>query len=318
MRILIMGTGPFAVPTFESLLQSEHEILGLVTRPDKVARGRKQAPHNPMRAVAIANNVEVFTPESINAEEGIALLESIQADLFVVCDYGQILSSTALEKAKLGGINLHGSLLPKYRGAAPIQWALLHGDTVAGVTVIHMTPRLDGGPMLCQRSLEVGAYENAGELEPRLAQAGVAAVHEAIGMLAAWDGETPLGKPQNADEVTKAPRLKKSDGRIDWAVSAREISHRVRALQPWPGTFTNLLRTNKPPMRIIIREIAIIDENEQEPAAPGTAQLVDSKLIVQCGQGAISISQIQPAGKREMTADEFTRGYGTQLQFGGD
>jgi len=314
MKLLMMGTGPFAVPAFQALVQSDHKVTGLVTRPDKIARGRKKAAPNPMREAATELGIEVFAPESINTEDGLALLDQQAADLLVVCDYGQILSKEALGKTKLGGINLHGSLLPKYRGAAPINWALLNGDKVAGITVIHMTPRLDGGPMMCKRSLDVGPNENAVELEPRLSQIGVEAVMEAIQMLEGWDGETILGEPQKKEEVTKAPRLKKSDGLIDWHLPAETIFNRVRALQPWPGTYTNLLRDGKDPMRVIIREVSLVDSPDD--AKPGDAMADDSGIVVQCGDAALCIPRVQPAGKREMDAQEFVRGYGASLRFG--
>lgn len=312
VKLLIMGTGPFAVPSFQALLQSSHEITGLITRPDKLARGRKKAPPNPMREAAEAANIDVEAPDSINSAEGLAILERHAADLFMVCDYGQILSSEALSKSKLGGINLHGSLLPKYRGAAPINWALLNGDSVAGITVIHMTPRLDGGPMLCQRSLEVGPNENAIELEPRLSQIGVEAVLEAIAMLSEWDGQSEIGERQAKELVTKAPRLKKSDGEIDWRQPAQQIHNQIRALQPWPGTFTNLLREGKDPMRLIIKESQVLEAS----GSPGEARHTDEGIVVGCGQNAILISRIQPAGKREMDSEEFVRGYGANLRFG--
>ena len=318
MRILMMGTGPFAVPTFEWTLASDHQVIGLVTRPDKVARGRKKAPRNPMRETANANHVDVYSPESINSDEGLSLLEEMNADLFIVCDYGQILSQEALTKARLGGINLHGSLLPKYRGAAPINWALLNGDTEAGITVIHMTSRLDGGPMLCKRSLQVGPDENASELEPRLSELGVDGVRESLELLETWDGTTQLGELQNRDEVTKAPRLLKSDGLINWTHPAIDIKNRVRALQPWPGTFSNLLRPNKEPMRVIFRAVGIAEIDPTDDSGPGRARLVNSHFTVQCGDGAVTITHIQPAGKREMTAEEFARGYGAELQFGSE
>lgn len=314
MKLLMMGTGPFAVPTFQELVQSDHEVTGLVTRPDKIARGRKKAPPNPMREAATELGIDVFAPDSINAEDGLALLDQQAADLLVVCDYGQILSKEALGKTKLGGINLHGSLLPKYRGAAPINWALLNGDKVAGITVIHMTPRLDGGPMMCKRSLDVGPNENAVDLEPRLSAIGVEAVLEAIQMLEGWDGETVLGELQKKEEVTKAPRLKKSDGLIDWELPAETILNRVRALQPWPGTYTNLLRADKDPMRVIVREVTRADSVGD--TKPGDAQASDAGIVVECGEGAICIARVQPAGKREMDAQEFVRGYGATLRFG--
>ena len=314
MKLLIMGTGPFAVPSFQALLKTDHEIACLITRPGKIARGRKKAPPNPMRDAATAANVEVFAPETINSEEGIAILDKFAADLFMVCDYGQILSKEALGKAKLGGINLHGSLLPKYRGAAPINWALLNGDKVAGITVIHMTPRLDGGPMLTRRSLDVGDDEDAVQLEERLSQLGVEAVLESIEMLEAWDGESVIGELQDKEAVTKAPRLKKSDGAIDWNKSATEIFNQVRALKPWPGTYTNLLRTGKAPMRVIVRELKKLDT--AITGEPGMAEGLEEGIAIRCGDGAVLLTRVQPAGKREMDSAEFVRGYGATLRFG--
>lgn len=316
MKLLMMGTGPFAVPSFQALLESDHEMACLVTRPDKGVWGRKEATRNPMRDVATAADLEVFAPDSINSEEGLALLDQLAVDLFVVCDYGQILSRTALSKARLGGINLHGSLLPKYRGAAPINWALLNGDRVAGITVILMSPRLDGGPMLCQRSLAVGDDEDAVQLEERLSQLGVEAVLEAIGMLEKWDGESPLGEPQPEAQVTKAPRLKKSDGELDWAHSAEQVVNRVRGLKPWPGTYTHLLRPGKPPMRVIIKEVTRCDA--LDGVDPGSGFATHNGIAVQCGEGAVLVSRIQPAGKREMDSAEFVRGYGARLRFGSE
>lgn len=318
MKLLIMGTGPFAVPSFQALLESDHEIVCLITRPDKVARGRKKAPPNPMREAAEAAGVTVHAPDSINSEEGLTLLDQNEADLFVVCDYGQILSKQALAKARLGGINLHGSLLPKYRGAAPINWALLNGDKVAGITVIHMTPRLDGGPMICQRSLDVGPNEDAVQLEERLSKLGVEAVIEAMDQLATWDGESLIGEVQSKELVTKAPRLQKADGAVDWTKSATELCNQVRALKPWPGTFTNLLREGKEPMRVILKQVALaeIDDIPDVISESGTGTATEEGIIVKCGEGALSIQRLQPAGKREMESSEFVRGYGTNLKFG--
>lgn len=310
-----MGTGPFAVPSFQRLLQSDHEIVCLITRPDKIARGRKKAPPNPMRDAAENASVAVYAPESVNSEEGLSLLDENPSDLFVVCDYGQILSKEALGKARLGGINLHGSLLPKYRGAAPINWALLNGDTVAGITVIHMTPRLDGGPMICQRSLDVGPAEDAVQLEERLSTLGVDAVVDAIEQLADWDGESVIGQVQQKDLVTKAPRLRKSDGEIDWTQPATELFNRVRALKPWPGTFTNLLRDGKEPMRVIVKEVALCELDDLS-TEPGVGKASDEGIVVACGEGALRIHRLQPAGKREMESAEFVRGYGANLRFG--
>ena len=209
MRIVMFGTGPFAVPTFKSLLASDHEISVLFTRPIADSGNRRKSAANPTRDLAEAEGLIIHEPIDVNAPESIALLQKIQADLFVVCDYGQILSRECLGQASKGGINLHGSLLPKYRGAAPINWCLYNGDPVTGITIIHMTARLDGGPCLARRELPISDQDTAESIEPKLARLGVDAVIESIDILAKWDGEAAIGEPQNQSLATKAPRLKK-------------------------------------------------------------------------------------------------------------
>ncbi len=304
-----MGTGPFAVPMFQSLCESPHAVLALVTRPTPPAKGREKAPLNPMRDLAESRGLPVHAPESINSDEGRQLLAQLAPDLLVVCDYGQILSSDALALAPLGGINLHASLLPKYRGAAPIQWSLLNGDSETGVSVIHMTPRLDGGPILAVYSTPIGTNEEHPELEQRLAKLGITAVHEAIRSLETWDRHSQIGSPQVATQTTKAPRLKKEQGAVDWSKSAEQIRNQVRALKPWPGTFTFLQRTGHEPIRLVIDRAHAVETSN--PATP-SGQVITSdgqQLIVATGHGGLSLDTIAPAGKRHMAIAEFLRGY---------
>ena len=248
MKIVFMGTGPFAVPTFQSL-NNDHEIPVLVTRPTVTVRRGKQPP-NPMRDAAVELGIPVLDPPSVNDNEFIKTLSDYAADLLVVCDYGQILSRTCLAAARLGGINLHGSLLPKYRGAAPVNWPIYFGDPTTGVSVIHMTPKLDGGPVLTSASTEIGDDETAAELEPRLSQLGVPCVHEAIALLEDWDGEKIIGQVQDSNLATPARRLNKKDGLIDWTRAANEIRNQIRAFQPWPASYSFWVRNQKP-MRLI-------------------------------------------------------------------
>lgn len=310
MRIIMMGTGPFAVPTFESLVTSQHDVAVLVTRPTPPVRSRSKAPLNPMREVAEARGIEVLSPDDVNSEAARKQLASLRPDLFVVCDYGQILSSELLSVPPLGGINLHGSLLPKYRGAAPVQWAILNGDQETGVTVIHMTPRLDGGPVLKMRATPIGVAETTEQLESRLALIGVEPVHEAINMLAAWDRSAPIGMPQDPTLACRAPRLKKSDGAIAWSRSATDIYNQFRALKPWPGTFTQWQRPNGETLRLLLDEIAIADRIAPEEVQPGTVLVSQGGgFEVAAGDGVLSLLKVQPAGKRVMAIDEFLRGY---------
>lgn len=319
VRLIMMGTGPFAVPTFESLLRSEHLIAALVTRPVRPAKGRGAVSKSPTQAVAEVAGVEVLAPEDVNDVASRAALARMNAELFVVCDYGQILSRETLSLPRWGGINLHGSLLPKYRGAAPVNWAILSGDRETGVSVIHMTPRLDAGPCLAIARTPIGPDENAVELERRLSLLGVAPVHEAIALLQRWDGHSPIGVVQDRALATRAPRLSKSDGEIRWSQSAQQIANQVRGLQPWPGTYTHWSGTGDASqrMRLIVDRVSIVAASEPGTLAGTVVPSPPGKLVVACGTDWVSIDRVQPAGKRSMEIAEFLRGHnvppGSQL-----
>ena len=232
MKLVMLGTGPFAVPTLRALAAGAHEVPLVVSRPFK---GRKNAAPPPMHTVAEELGIELWTPESVNLPESVERLKAIDADLLVVCDYGEILKPAVLESTRLGGVNLHGSLLPRYRGAAPVQWAVLSGDAETGNTVIQMTAGLDAGPCLAQQRVAIDPDETAGELEQRLATLGADAMVEVVNKLAAGTAE-PVEQQHTA--ASKAPRLKKEDGLIDWTRPAAEIKNRVRAMSPWPRTYS--------------------------------------------------------------------------------
>jgi methionyl-tRNA formyltransferase len=311
MRIVVMGTGGFAVPMFAALLEAGHQVPALVTRPVPPPTGRKrEALHpNPMREFAESRGLPVHAPVTANSQEGRELLASLAPELLAVCDYGEILSPETLAAAPLGGINLHASLLPKYRGAAPINWAILKGEKETGVTVIHMTPKLDAGPILAVARTPIGADETSAELEPRLAKLGIEPVLAAIEQLAAWDRLSPIGTPQDPAQATHARRLRKSDGEVVWTRPAERIRNSVRGLQPWPGVFTHWLRSDGPAVRLILERVAISDVSSRG-LSPGQAVLVDSeRLIVETGEGCLSLERLQPAGKRPMNAAEFLRGH---------
>ncbi len=322
MRIIVMGTGPFAVPAAASLLAQGIDIPLVVTRPVSKPRPKKLPPR-PVAEWAERNNLPLFEPASINSPDAIELLKGYQADLFFVCDYGQILSKACLSATRLGGINLHGSLLPKHRGAAPVQWSLLAGDTSTGVTVIHMTPSLDAGPALSIRETQVFPDENAGQLEPRLAILGVDATLEAIGLLESWDGHSPIGQTQVASLATKAPRFSKLHGQLDFRLPAGYLARLIRSCQPWPGTYADLVFANGNPMRLLVRAARHVADSTGFPRSP-IAEARDilasqlgldwpepwSHLLgVQTGDGMLLISRVQPAGKREMSVAEFVRGH---------
>ena len=254
LRLVVMGTGPFAVPMFAALLGSQHRVVAVVTRPAHAAPGRRPPP-NPMREAAVAANVPVLDPERVNDEESLEAVAKLAPDLLVVCDYGQILSPQALAIAPLGGINLHGSLLPRHRGAAPVQWAILAGDPITGVSVIHMTPALDAGAVIVARAAPIYPRDTAAELEKLLAELGAGATLEAIERLqaavaVAKPGEPlTVGIPQDPAQATRAPRLTKADGLVNWSQPAARIERMRRALEPWPRTTAFLHRDAGPPDR---------------------------------------------------------------------
>ena len=316
MRLLMMGTGPFAVPTFQALLESQHTVTGLVTRPPRSSRSRK-AIHNPMLEAAQQVGLPVAMPEDINSSAGHEAIAQFAPDLLVVCDYGQILSSETLQLSPLGGINLHGSLLPRYRGAAPVNWAILNGDQVTGTTVIHMTPRLDGGPVLTSCQTEIDENEDAQQLEQRLSQLGIGPVLEALQLLEDWDGASSQGVSQAVEEVTQARRLRKNDGQLDWTLSAAELHNRVRGLKPWPGSYTHWQRPDQQPMRLIVVKTSLCDQVTEQGLVSAAAeapagQIVacePTRLVVATGAGLLCLEQLQPAGRRAMLIDAFLRGY---------
>jgi methionyl-tRNA formyltransferase len=312
MRVIMMGTGPFAVPTLQRLFASRHAVLALVTRPPRPVHGKSRAEANPTREVALQHGTSVHEPIDINAPPARAVLAGYRPDLLVVCDYGQILSGETLEIARFGGINLHASLLPKYRGAAPIQWAIYQGETETGVTVIHMTPRLDAGPAIAQARTPIGPEETAAELEPRLAELGATLVLEAIEALEAG---TACAIEQDADQATRAPRLKKKLGQVEWSRPAAAIKNQVRALEPWPKTHTFWRRPGGEPLRLILDKVRV-EPQATSPVGdvpPGTVlEAQGDRLLIATGQGALAIEAIQPAGKRVLSTGEFLRGYGVR------
>ena len=306
MRLVMIGTGPFGAPTYGRLYDTHHTVAALVTGPPAPRRGRRPVAVGPMRDIAHRHNTPIFDPEDVNADRSRARLAGCRADLLVVCDYGQILSADTLAAARLGGINLHGSLLPKYRGAAPINWAIYHGETETGVSIIHMTPRLDAGPVIARQSTPIEPDETADRLEARLSRMGAPLVCRAIDLLEAGRAEA---LPQNAALASKAPRLKKSDGAIDWKRPAAAIKNHVRAMQPWPKAFTFWRRRGAAPLRLIVGPVAVADP-PQVATAPGTVlEAAGGRLLVAAGEDALLLSSLQPAGKRMLPVEQFLRGY---------
>jgi methionyl-tRNA formyltransferase len=323
MRIIMMGTGLFAEPTLEALLAGPHTVVGLVTQPDRAVgqeRGSTRQTGRGMKNIALEHHVPVLQPESINTPEGVRDLQALKPDLLVVAAYGQILSRDVLAVPPHGGINVHASLLPKYRGAAPIAWAIYHGETRTGVTIIRMSVSLDAGDMLAQEAIDIDPYETAGEVEARLAPLGARLALQVIEQI---QNGTVQGRKQDPSQVTKAPKLKKEHGLIDWNRTAEQVCDHIRAMQPWPTAYTFFHRQGKSPTRVIVsratipRDVLIcLPDQWVKHHKPGTALMFPepTRLTVESGDelGLVEILELQPAGKKRMTAAEFLRGHRLQ------
>lgn len=305
MRIVMMGTGSFAEPTFLKLLDSTHTVAGLVTQPDRATgkqRGSTRLAEKSMKEIAVERGLPVLQPESINTPAGVAAIKELSPDLLVVAAYGQILSKDVLGVPPLGGINVHASLLPKYRGAAPINWAIYHGETRTGVTIIRMSVSLDAGDILAQEAIDILPDETAGELEARLAPLGARLAIETVDR---YGKGSVQGQPQDKSQVTKAPKLMKEHGLIDWSRPADAVVNQIRAMQPWPTAYTYLHRESQEPMRLMIVRAKPLAGRASDGHSPGS---VADSLTVCCADGWIEILEIQPAGKRRMSAQDFLRG----------
>jgi methionyl-tRNA formyltransferase len=308
MRIVMMGTGTFARPTFEALLQGNHQVLALVTQPDRVvgqARGSTRLAEQGLKEIALARGIAVLQPENINTWEGAFVLRGLQPDLLVVAAYGQILSRDVLATAAMGGINVHASLLPKYRGAAPIAWAIYHGETQTGVTIIRMSIHLDAGDILAQEALDILPDETAGELETRLGPMGARLALETVERLAAGP---VAGRPQDKSQATKAPKLTKEIGLLDWSRPAVTVRNQVRAMSPWPTAYTYLHSAGHPSLRLIVHAATVGGPAPTDLDCGDVFACADEVGAV-CGQQTTAVlHELQPAGKRRMTAVDFLRG----------
>lgn len=306
MKLVFLGTPRFAVPTLEALLQAGHEIALVVSQPDRLVGRAQRLTAPPVKVAAQAAGLAVAQPEKIrNNAEFRAQLEAIAPEAIVVVAYGRILPSWMLALSRLGCINLHGSLLPKYRGAAPIQWAVARGETVTGNTTMLLEEGLDTGPILLQRALAIGPEQTAVDLFEELAIGGAPLVVETLAGLA--DGSLQP-QPQNHAGATLAPILTREDGRMGFAAhTAVELKNRWRGFQPWPGAFTALEGK-----KLIVHHLAVADASTftaPASAQPGEILVENHRFLVACaGKTWLELVEIQLEGKKRMAAAEFLRG----------
>jgi methionyl-tRNA formyltransferase len=308
MRIVFCGTPSFAVPTLKHLLaQTDFEIVGVITQPDR-PRGRGQeVSFSPMKEAALAANLPVHQPEKIRAPENAALLQKLAPDCVVIIAYGQIIPARLLPIPKLGWINLHASLLPKYRGAAPINWAIVNGETRTGVTSMRIDAGMDTGDTLLLREIEIGATETAPELAARMAESGAPLLAETLRGVAAG---TIAPKAQNHAEASYAPMLKREDGRIDWRRPAMEIYNRMRGFAPWPGAYTTFRGQSCHVWGEPVSKAG--DAGLPSGAggvAPGTLFDEKNELFVGCGDATVlRAGLVQLEGRKPVKASDFANG----------
>ena len=303
MKIIFMGTPDFAVGTLEALIEAGHEVVLAVTQPDKPKGRGKEMQYTPVKECALKHDIPVFQPIRVREAECIEELRKYNADIMVVVAFGQILPKEILEMCTYGCVNVHASLLPKYRGSAPIQWAIIDGEEVTGVTTMQMDEGLDTGDMLLKTEIPVEPKETGGSLFDKLAQAGAKLCVET---LEALQNGTVTPIPQGETTTAYAKMLDKQLGDINWNKTAVEIERLIRGLTPWPSAYTNW---NEKVMKIWDAEVSDIDV-EMEDAKPGTIVKVEKDAFyVQTGEGLLKVCELQIPGKKRMDAGAFLRGY---------
>ena len=306
MRIVFIGAGEIGVPTLQALLRSsEHQLTGVVTQPDKpVGRAQRIEP-TPIKRALAGTTISILQLERIKDRQAIEEIRALQSDAIVVIAYGQILPREVLEIPRIACLNLHASLLPRWRGAAPIQAAIAAGDPETGITVMYMAEGLDTGDILLQRRIDILPTDTGGSLHDRLAQIAPETLLEALQMLA--KGNAPR-IPQDNALATYAPKLTRDDGKIDWSEPAEIIERKIRAFNPWPGAFTEIAAPGVRKLKIF--SAAIVDLSGK----PGEFLRSEKELIVAAGKNALSLNEVQPEGKRRMDAAAFLRGHASILQ----
>jgi methionyl-tRNA formyltransferase len=303
-----MGTGEFALPTFKRLCElsnttAGHQVVAVVTQPDRTGQGHHQHPH-PVREMAESFQIPVYQPEKVNTAETLGQLANYAADLYVVAAYGQILPGKLLAIPRFGAINLHGSLLPKYRGAAPVQYAVWKGEQESGVTIFQIQPKLDAGPILGVVKTPLGFHETSGQYHDRLAELSVPLTLEVINQIATG---TTIPVIQDQTGVSLAPKISKEAGDIIWSQTALAIHNQIRAMQPWPKAFTHWHDIHGKLQRLVIYSIELTDTPASK--APGTVEKIDQgEIFVATGDNLIKLINLQPAGKRMMSSRDFLNG----------
>jgi methionyl-tRNA formyltransferase len=304
MRVVFIGTGEIGVPTLRALLESkEHTVAGALTQPDKPVGRNQQIQSSHIKKALSGHEVPLFQPSRIKNRESIEQIRALGPDVIAVMAYGQILPTEVLELPRLACLNLHASLLPRWRGAAPIQAAIAAGDRETGITVIYMDEGLDTGDILLQRKLQMRPNESGESLHQRLSQVGPEALLESLRLLSS--GKAPR-TPQDHTLASNAPKLNREAGRIDWTEAAQTIERKIRAYHPWPGTFTTIAAKSDKSRNLKVFSAVVVDHS----GSPGEIVYADQRgFVIAAGSGALSLQEVQLEGKRRMSAAQFLHGY---------
>ena len=309
MRVLFIGTGEIGVPVLRSLLNSkEHEVVGVVTQPDKPVGRTQMIEAPPIKKAAADLAIPILQPDQIKRPETVTAVRELAPEVMVVMAYGQILPRSVLEIPTIACLNLHASLLPRHRGAAPIQSAILAGDRETGITVMYMAEGLDTGDILLQSRVEIAAEETGGSLHDKLAQLAPAALDEALSQLQSGSARRV---PQDSAVATYAPKLEREDGRVNWSEPAALIERKIRAFNPWPGAFAMLRDGTGRERKLKVFSAKAVSSGN---ASPGAIVRSDNTLVIAASDGAVSLGEVQLEGKRRMNAAEFLRGYSATLR----
>ena len=300
MRVIFMGTPDFSVPTLEEIIKAGHEVVLVVSQPDKAVGRSKALKYTPVKECALAHGIEVYQPEKIRAEECVEYLKSYNADIIIVEAFGQIVTKEILDMPRYGCVNVHASLLPKYRGAAPIQWTVINGDKITGVTTMRMDEGIDTGDMIMKQEVVVDEEETGGSLFDKLAQTGAKLC---VKTMEAIENGTAVCTPQDNSQATHTGKIKKELGSIDWSADAEVIERLIRGLNPWPSAYTRLEDKN-----LKIWKAKVV--SHEVTAAPGCILKAEKdELKIQAGNGVLALLEVQLEGKKRMTTDAFLRGY---------
>lgn len=308
MRIVFMGTPDFAVGTLKALIGSRHEVAAVITQPDKPKGRGKAMQYPPVKEVALEAGIPVFQPRKVRDPEFIEQFRQLEPDAAVVVAFGQIIPQAVLDIPKFGCINVHGSLLPKYRGAAPIQWAVIDGEKESGVTTMRMDAGLDTGDMILKAAVPLDEKETGGSLFDKLSRTGAELLLETLDKIE--DGTAVYEKQEEESPTAYAAMLKKDQGHIDWTRDAASIERLIRGLNPWPSAYTRLDGKTLKIWSADVGEEAAGDGSSYGETACGTVIEVTKKdFKVKTGKGYLTVKELQPEGKKRMSADAFLRGY---------